>query len=252
MKLICKVNAAAIPTVEPQFLLNSALQRIPLFRLERIPANFKNANTCRFIVDENNNVVALVSDKFRLTQPREVINSLISPFVNELHSWKIYYGAGVVAARFVFNKLIELDDIHVRPGILLFDSVTKQYKLKIVAAPLVQECGNELLLRKAAFSRKHIGMIRTDLRRFIAEFKEWLYNLSMLKVMKDRMQKEAIDKETFNNILSDLKLPSKYVENLKWCDGYTLWNLYMDLTRRLTAFEAPLQYHVRVAKLVGV
>ena len=212
----------------------------------------RNSSKLRFIVDNQRNIVALVSDKYVLTQPREIIKQLIEPFQNEIYIWKIYYGSGVVIARFIWDELLNVDDVSYKPGVLVIDSVTKAYRLKLCFAPYVRGCGNELTFPRFIFSRKHIGLIKHDLQAFIRKFKEWLFNTSLLKSEKERMEKETIDKTSFESIMKDLNLPQKYVKGIKWCNGYTLWNLYMDLTNRLSMLNAPIQYHIRVSRLTRI
>ena len=252
MKLIAQGKISEALPIDRVFLLNSDLNKIPLFHLEPIPTSHKNSTKFRFVVDNEKNIVALVSDKFVLTQPREIIKQLVGPFQNEIETWKIYYRSGVVMVKLIWSKLLEVEDIKFKPGILVRDSVTKAYRLKISYAPYVSKCGNELLFTQFAFSRKHVGLIKRDLQMFINKFREWLFNNCILEVMYERMQKEKIDKNTFENILKDLDLPQKYVKGIKWCNGYTLWNLYMDLTNRLSMLNAPIQYHIRVSRLTRI
>jgi hypothetical protein len=107
-------------------------------------------------------------------------------------------------------------------------------------------------MRKASFSRKHIGLIKTDLKKFIEKFKEWLFDLRLLKFERDRLEKEKIGKESFEAILRDLDLPEKYTKGIVWREGYTLWNLWMDLTNRLSKWNAPIQHHLKVAKILKI
>ncbi|MCS7369084.1 MAG: hypothetical protein NDF57_05180 [archaeon GBS-70-058] len=252
MKQIAYSNVNQILNLAVADALYRDIKRIPLFRLEEVPEVYRNSDKVRFVVDSYDNIVGLVSDKFVLTQPREVLMNLIMPFANELQFWRIYYGSGDVIARFTWKTMVKWFDYHIKPGILVFDSVTKRFKLRICAAPYVTECGNELVFSNIKFAKKHLGLIKTELQQFIKKFKEWLFDLSYIKTEKDRMEKETIDKETFTSILNDLKLPEKYTKNIKWCNGYTLWQLYMDLTNSLTRLNAPIQYHLKAAKLLRI
>jgi len=252
MKLITHGAVAGYLAIDRAYLLRYDLNKIPMFHLEPVPTSHKNSTKLRFVVDDRNNIVALVSDKYVLTQPREIIKQLIEPFQNEIYMWKIYYGSGTVITRFIWDELLNVSGVRFKPGVLIVDSVTKAYRLKISYAPYVRDCGNELLFPKFNFSRKHIGLIKHDLQVFIKKFKEWLFNTNLLKTEKERMEKEEIDKDSFENIIKDLDLPQKYVKGIKWCNGYTLWNLYMDLTNRLSMLNAPIQYHIRVSRLTRI
>ena len=252
MKLIASGTVSSSLTIDRAFMLMTDLNKIPLFRLEPVPTPHKNSSKLRFVVDDRNNIISLVSSGYVLTQPRETIQQLIKPFINEIESWKIYYGNGIVMARFRWENVLETNKIKFKPGILVRDSVTKMYRLKIYFAPYVRGCGNELTFPRFIFSRKHIGLIKHDLQAFIRKFKEWLFNTSLLKTEKERMEKETIDKTSFESIMKDLNLPQKYVKGIKWCNGYTLWNLYMDLTNRLSMLNAPIQYHIRVSRLTRI
>jgi len=252
MKLIAQGRRNEALPIAVERRLTNAIEKIPLFHLEPVPTIYSNSKERKFVVDDQRNIVALVSDKFILTQPREIILRLIGPFRDEIESWKIYYGSGVVMAKLIWGRLLEVEDIKFKPGILVRDSVTKVYKLKISYAPLVSDCGNELLFTQFTFSRKHVGLIKRDLQAFISKFREWLFNNSILEVMYERMQREKIDRNTFENIMKDLNLPEKYTKGIHWCDGYTLWQLYMDLTNKLTTLNAPIQYHVKVSRLTRI
>jgi len=252
MKLIAqgKINEA-FPTEKTVRLMND-LNKIPLFHLEPVSTKHRNSDKLRFVVDNERNIITLVSDKFVLTQPRETIKQLIQPFITEIDMWRIDYGNGTVIAKFIFNKLLEYENIEFKPGFAVYDSVTKTYKLRICYAPYISACRNELFFTRASFSRKHLGLIKYDLQAFIEKFREWLFNVNLLKYEYQRMQKDVLDKETFENIMKDLKLPEKYTKGIKWCNGYTMWNLYMDLTYKLTRYNAPIQYHIRVSRLTRI
>jgi len=252
MKLIASGTVASLLTIDRAFMLMTDLNKIPLFRLEPVPTPHKNSSKLRFVVDDRNNIISLVSSGYVLTQPRETIQQLIKPFINEIESWKIYYGNGIVMARFRWENVLETNKIKFKPGILVRDSVTKMYRLKIYFAPYISECGNELLITRASFSRKHLGMVKYALEQFVRRFHEWLFNTSILRVTHENMMKEVLDKETFESIIKDLGLPRKYTDGIKWCNGYTLWQLYMDLTNKLTTLNAPIQYHVKVSKLTRI
>ena len=252
MRLILKATTTNVLKTTNEHPILSSLNSIPLFRLESVPTNHVNASKLRFVVDSENNIIALVSRNFQLTQPREVIKEFIAPFVDDVWKWEIHYGQGNVVCRFIFRDFVDVDELKIRPGFMLFDSVTKQFKLRIVQAPYVSNCGNELIMRKASFSRKHIGLIKTDLKRFIEKFKEWLFDLRLLKFERDRLEKEKICRESFETILRDLDLPEKYTRGIVWREGYTLWNLWMDLTNRLSKLNAPIQHHLKVAKILKI
>jgi len=252
MKLIARFRIPEILPIDRVALLEDCLNKIPLFHLEHVPTLHNNSSKLRFVVDDQRNIVALVSDKYILTQPREVIKQLIGPFKYEVYGCDVHYGSGIVIVKIIFDKVLEYENIKFKPGFALYDSVTKVYKLRICYAPYISDCGNELLFRKATFSRRHIGLIKHDLQAFIKKFREWLFNVNLLKFEYERMQKEIIDKDTFEAIMKDLDLPEKYTKGIKWCNGYTLWQLYMDLTNKLTLLDAPIQYHIRVSRLTRV
>ena len=211
MKLIAQSTKTTLFKYTAEHPLLYDINRIPLFHLEKLPEKYKNANQYRLVVSDTGEVVGLVSDKFVLTQPREVILSIVSPFIDDIDSWKLYYSSGSVAVRLTWKTLLELEDLHIKPGVLIFDSVTKRYRLKICSAPYISECGNELLVTSHRFSRRHVGLIKSDLKGFINKFKEWLFNLSFIRIHRNRMESEVIDKETFNRIIDDLDIPEKYL-----------------------------------------
>jgi len=252
MRLILKATTTSVLKTTSEHPILSSLNSIPIFRLENVPTNHVNASKLRFVVDSENNIIALVSRNFQLTQPREVIREFITPLVDDVWKWEIHYGQGNVLCRFIFKDYVNLDELKIRPGFLLFDSVTKQFKLRIVSAPFVNNCGNELIMRKASFSRKHLGLIKTDLKRFIEKFKEWLFDLSLLKFERERLEQEKINKVVFEEILKDLDLPEKYTKGITWKPDYTLWNLWMDLTNKLSKLNAPIQHHLKVARILKI
>jgi hypothetical protein len=252
MRLILKATTTNVLKTAGEHPILSSLNSIPLFRLECVPTKHSNSDKLRFVVDSENNIIALVSRNFQLTQPREVIREFIAPFVDDVWKWEIHYGQGNVVCRFIFKDFVDVDELKIRPGFMLFDSVTKQFKLRIVQAPYVSNCGNELILERASFSRKHLGLIKVDLKRFIEKFKEWLFDLRLLKFERDRLEKEKIGKESFEAILRDLNLPEKYTKGIVWKPDYTLWNLWMDLTNKLSKLNAPIQHHLKVAKILKI
>jgi hypothetical protein len=81
---------------------------------------------------------------------------------------------------------------------------------------------------------------------------QFIFNPNFINNAYDRMSKEEVTLERFNDIMNKLYLPKKYMEKVRWVKDMSLWDLYMKLTNILTVSKAPLQYHLQVAKLVEI
>jgi hypothetical protein len=92
MRLILKATTTNVLKTAGEHPILSSLNSIPLFRLECVPTKHSNSDKLRFVVDSENNIIALVSRNFQLTQPREVIREFIAPFVDDVWRWEIHYG----------------------------------------------------------------------------------------------------------------------------------------------------------------
>ncbi|MEM2305966.1 MAG: hypothetical protein QXK51_11555 [Candidatus Methanomethylicia archaeon] len=252
MKLLYEVKEREkLPiSVGEQLLLD--IDKLPMFKLVYPPITFRNWKSRRFVVDEWGNLIALVSNEYRLTQPKEILFKFAELIKDKVTGYEIYYYNGAFTCKFRLKDIVEFGDDKLKLGLLYIDSVNALKRLRITFAPTLLSCMNDLIVKKHTLASRHVRLITSNVKRFLAMFKTWLYDLSIIKQMKESMMNTKLSFENFKEIIKDLDIPLRYYENIKWCNGYTLWDLYMDLTRNLTRLNAPLQYHLRVAKLGGI
>jgi hypothetical protein len=239
-----------------EYDINKALlediNKIPTFQTVRLPPLYSNVNERRLIIDSENNVVALVSDKYKLSQPKTIARQLITALPLPVYSYEIWYYNGRIWLKILFQVEQTSNAGNYKAGILYEDSVDKSLLLKIIYSPRLSACGNELIFSKCRMSTRHVSTLFTNVENFMKHLVEFVKNPAYINKAYERMSKETVTLERYTDIMNKLYLPKKYTEKVRWVNGMSLWDLYMKLTNILTVSKAPLQYHLQVAKLVEI
>lgn len=251
MKLISSYNRNETLITNHE-AVNKALENIPIFHLEQVPILYKNAFKRRFIVDSNGNLIAIVSRNYKLTQPRIILSKLLSIIAQDIEKLSIYYQEGKVYAKCILNKLLLFDDERVKAGFIYVDSVDKSVRLKLIFAPTIMSCGNDLILYKSSLSSRHVGLINTNVDQFLKEFNEWIADIRELKHLKKYLTEIEIKEEEAIDFVDSLHIAVKYKKQVDYSKVKNMWDLYMQLTNILTKNKAPIQYHFEIAKLTKV
>jgi hypothetical protein len=228
------------------------INKIPTFQVVKPPSYFHNAERKRLIVDDEMNLVALVSDQYKLSQPKTIAKQLVMALPLPVYCYEIWYYNGRIWLKILFQQDQTSNAGTYKAGILYEDSVDRSLLLKIIYSPRLSACGNELIFSKCRMSSRHVSTLFTNVESFMKHLVEFAKNPAYINKAYERMTSEKVTLERFNDIMNKLYLPKKYVEKVRYTSDMSLWDLYMKLTNVLTVSKAPLQYHLRVAKLVEI
>jgi len=228
------------------------INKIPTFQVVKPPSYFHNAERKRLIVDDEMNLVALVSSEYKLSQPKQIAKQLAMALPLPIYYYDIWYYNGRIWLKILFQQDQVSNAGTYKAGILYEDSVDRSLLLKIIYSPRLSACGNELIFSKCRMSSRHVSTLFTNVDAFMKHLTEFVNNPQFINKVYERMSKETVSLERFNDIMNKLYLPKKYTEKVRYTSGMTLWDLYMKLTNILTVSKAPFQYHLRVAKLVEI
>lgn len=252
MRLIAELDKTYTVLLDISLQLINDIMKLPEFKLHPAPNGYANSDKRRLIVDSYGNLITLVSNKYVLTHPRDTLLKIADVLVGKVRRYQIYYYSGKIWCKIILNEVVTDCEIPFRPGFVYQDSVDKSMRLKIIFAPCIQQCGNDIYARANTFSSRHVGKILTNIHQFASELEKWLTDITYLPRLKERMSRETLTNERFNELLNSLNINKAYKATIKYKPDMTLWDLYMDVTHVLTINNASLRQHIAASKLLEV
>lgn len=230
--------------------MDDIVNNIPTFKLEKVPSTFLNHKKRMFVVDNYGNLVSLVSDKYVLVQPKEILLKILAIIEKDIEILEIYYYGGIIFVKCRTGRVIPFGDKGLKVGFIYSDSVTGWKRLRMVFAPTILECGNDIVLHQHSFSGKHIAEIYRDVGRYIAEFQEWMMNIEVLKKVKEKAEITILKQEQAKAIINNLNIPMYVRNEIQITQSITIWELYMKLTNVITRLRCSLRIHLEASKLI--
>ena len=172
-----------------------------------------------------NESLSIVTNKYKLTQFREIFLPIIEGVGDLNGEVKFYRGEGVLfifpeGDKFVLNK----DD---KIGIAVFNSVTKKYAVIIDFVVLKKDYYIILPKQVTALRKKHIGNIKNlvqDYEGVLTKVKEsW-------RVINEKFSRN-ISQEEIASLLDNLKLGDKLNKKVekKFTEEVSLWEVFIEI-----------------------
>lgn len=251
MRLVAQFNTKESLVTKKEGIMET-LGKIPVFRTVDVPVHFTNWKNKKFIIDDKGNLIALVSKRYVLTQPRDILTKLIETIIDRVESLSIYHYEGKIFCKCMLESLYGDGNLKYRAGFIYVDSVDKSRRLKLIFAPKLLWCSNDLILTKHSLNEKHIKNIGENVNNFIREFNNWISDVSKIDEVKTKYKAIELKVDEAKQFIEELRIPKKYKQEVDYSIAVNVWDMYMQLTHILTKYKAPLQYHFEITKLLKI
>lgn len=189
--------------------------------------------TKKVITEKNKKeILALVSNKYRLLQFEEVYSKILKEF-DDLNGFiRYYHGKGVLV---IYPKLDEFEikeeNFKGRIGLLITNSVDKSSAVNIM---FVVNHGNYSILipDKKRFRALHIE----NIERILAGYGSFVADIKMIwKTIVNKLRNRFLDEEEINNLFKNLRIGKKMRKEInEEIEDGNLWGLFIALVEKIS------------------
>lgn len=212
--------------MENKIKLINEIESLPKYELKEVfierEEYYKQKRFLAVTEVDKNESLAIVTNRYKLTQFKEVFLPIVEGIDNLNGEITFYDGRGVL---FIFPEGEDFAlDNDTRIGMAVFNSVTKEYA--VIIDFVILKKGYYVILPKqvTALRKKHIGNIKDvvqDYEKVLTKVKEsW-------RIINDKFSRQ-ISQEEANTILDNLNLGNKLNKKLQneFKDDTTLWEFF--------------------------
>ena len=233
------------------------IERIPTYRLDSLPSTYSNCRERYLVVDESTErVVALVSDKYLLVQPRDIFSKVYEAFqmIDEPRSTVIYSPRdGVWCMEVFFSREIQASDSRYWWGFRTKNSVTGETCLTL----------NWLITRLACWNIFYIlagrSVVHIRSPKVVEKIEEFIvkiprFSRDYLEKLIEVNRKDVLDKRKVLKICRDF--PGYVTTDIRFGllrkrDKVDRWTLLNELSSKITT-QRPVKRARLLEKLAKI